>query len=157
MRKPLKLDWRMLDEVGFVVGLGRQLRDAALPIDRLVLYRWTLHPQIPARAIAWAPNRPVEIYDRDHGWSPSPVDAEALQQAMAEGRALRVAPGDWSGMEEDSHQKRRLVEILALPFAAGQGPFGVLAFGTVRPGGFAPAERDELEHLAPAGRAGSMR
>jgi adenylate cyclase len=147
MRKPLKLDWRTFDEVGFVVGLGRQLREAALPIDRLVLYRWTLHPQIPARAIAWAPNRPVEIYDRDHGWAPSPVDAASLQEAMAAGRALRVEPGDWSGMAEDAHQQRCLVEVLALPFAADRGPFAVLAFGTARPGGFSPAERRVLNAI----------
>ena len=68
-------------------------------------------------------------------------------------------PGQPAGRQilDDDEAGRGLVEILALPGAADRGPFGVLAFGTARPGGFAPAERDWLEHEAPARRAGSMR
>jgi len=142
---------KTLDEAALVAGLGRRLRDAALPIDRLVLYRWTLHPDLPARAVSWAPNRPIEIHDRAHGWAPAPVDGGALQRTLAAGEMLRIAPGDQAWMA--NALCRSLAECLVLPIAGAGGPLSILAFGTARPGGFVPAERAALGGLAPALRS----
>ena len=48
-------------------GLGRQLRAAELPINRLAVHLRTLHPEILGRTVAWLPNEPVEVQDRQHG------------------------------------------------------------------------------------------
>jgi adenylate cyclase len=56
-----------VDDPGLIAGLARRLRAAGLPIDRLTLHLRTLHPEIFARTVAWAPNEPVEIRDREHG------------------------------------------------------------------------------------------
>src|SRR5712664_3453295 len=56
-----------LDDAGLIAGLGRRLRGAGLPVDRLSLHLRTLHPEFLGRTLAWAPNEPVEIHDREHG------------------------------------------------------------------------------------------
>src|SRR5271168_5324122 len=56
-----------LDDAGLIASLGRRLRAVGLPIDRLTLHLRTLHPEILGRAVAWSPNEPVEIHDREHG------------------------------------------------------------------------------------------
>lgn len=60
-------DCHAMDEAAFIAGLGRRLRSVGLPIDRLTLHLRTLHPEILGRTVAWAPNEPVEIHDREHG------------------------------------------------------------------------------------------
>jgi hypothetical protein len=56
-----------LDDAGLAEGLGRHLRAAELPLDRLTLHLRTLDPEILSRTIAWAPDEPAEIHDRKHG------------------------------------------------------------------------------------------
>src|SRR2546430_2538512 len=56
-----------LDDAGLTAELGHRLRLAGLPLDRLVLHLRILHPQLFARTLAWSPNEPVEIRDREHG------------------------------------------------------------------------------------------
>ena len=58
-------DW--LGDADRIAELGRLLAGSGVPVGRLALYRRTLHPGVLARATAWAPGRPVEIFDRDHG------------------------------------------------------------------------------------------
>ena len=58
---------RELDEAGMAAGLGQRLRSAGLPLDRLTLSLRGLHPEIIWRTVAWAPNEPVEIHDREYG------------------------------------------------------------------------------------------
>src|ERR1044071_9231812 len=60
-------DCHRLDDAGLIAGLGSRLREAVIPLDRLTLHLRTLHPEIFARTVAWAPNEPVEIHDRAHG------------------------------------------------------------------------------------------
>src|SRR6266446_4327592 len=56
-----------VDDAGLIAGLGRQLQAAGLPIDRLAVHLRTLHPEILGRTVAWSPNEPVEVQDRQHG------------------------------------------------------------------------------------------
>src|SRR6185437_718192 len=72
-----------LDDAGLVAGLGRRLRTAGLPLDRLTLHLRTLHPELLARTVAWAPGEPVEIHDREHGIEVSAAFAgSALREVM---------------------------------------------------------------------------
>src|SRR5882672_2767596 len=67
------IEWLASDEchdsadADLIVGLGRRLRTAGLPIDRLMLHLRTLHPEIVGRTTAWSPNEVVEVQDRRHG------------------------------------------------------------------------------------------
>ncbi|MFB9268108.1 hypothetical protein ACFFWD_34125 [Bradyrhizobium erythrophlei] len=55
------------DDANLIVGLGRRLRSAGLPVDRLTLHLRTLHPEILGRTVAWSPQEPVQIMDRENG------------------------------------------------------------------------------------------
>jgi adenylate cyclase len=57
----------MLDDAKVTAELGCRLRATGLPLDHLGLYLRTLHPEIRGRTIAWAPDEPVQIHDRQHG------------------------------------------------------------------------------------------
>src|SRR5258707_5535586 len=46
--------------------LGQRLRSAGLPLDHLGLYLRTLHPEILAHVVGWAPDEPVQVYRRSH-------------------------------------------------------------------------------------------
>jgi adenylate cyclase len=56
-----------LDATKLAAELGCRLRTTGLPLDHLVLYLRTLHPEIRGRTIAWAPGEPVQTHDRQHG------------------------------------------------------------------------------------------
>jgi adenylate cyclase len=80
-----------LDDAGLIAGLGRRLRAAFLPIDRLTLHLRTLHPEILGRTVAWAPGEAVEIHDREHGIEISAVFAGSpLHRVMETREALTV-------------------------------------------------------------------
>ena len=142
------------DAAGLVAELGRRLRGAGLPVDRLILHQRTLHPDILARAIAWTPNEPLELYDRDHGLDLSENFAGSpLQQAMETGLAATVrleasvCPA-WAWTRALS--RRDLVELIILPLGPAEGPVSALTLGTARPGGFAAHDRTMLAHIVPA-------
>ncbi|MEI9986053.1 MAG: hypothetical protein WDN69_24435 [Aliidongia sp.] len=110
---------RALDEAGLIAGLGRRLRNAGLPIDRLVLLRWTLHPGVLGGTAAWSPNRPVEICDRDHGIEPAAAFAGSrLHDAIAEGRTVTLRGDDPALAAIDAFCGRDLIELVIVPLAA---------------------------------------
>jgi len=131
-------DW--LSDADRVAGLGRRLSGAGVPVDRLALYRRTLHPGILARATAWAPNRPIEIYDREHGLDLSlgfigsslELAIESGEAAAFDAGALDRASGGWS----DPLLGFALKRVLVTPLCRGVA----LAIGTRRPTGFADAD-----------------
>lgn len=74
------------DEAGLAAGLGRRLRAAGPPPDQLTLHLRTLHPEILGRTIAWAPNEPVEIRDREHGIEDSAGSLDSPARRVMETR-----------------------------------------------------------------------
>ena len=48
-----------VDDAGLIAGLGRRLRAAGLPVDRLSLHLRTLHPEIMGRRWIWHPKTGV--------------------------------------------------------------------------------------------------
>src|SRR5260370_27350660 len=84
-----------LDDAGLIAGLGRRLRAAGLPVDRLSLHLRTLHPEFLGRTLAWAPNEPVEIHDREHRIALSQAFLDSpLVQVMETGAPIVVRRGD---------------------------------------------------------------
>lgn len=143
-----------LDDAGLVAGLGRRLRAAGLPLDRLTLHLRTLHPELLARTVAWAPGEPVEIHDREHGIEVSAAFAgSALREVMETRRTVVVRPGDpgapdWTQL--DVFQNRSLAELVFVPLCNADGLVSAASFCTARRGGFAGAERAALERIVPA-------
>lgn len=143
-----------LDDAGLVAGLGRRLRAAGLPVDLLTLHLRTLHPEIFGRSVAWAPGEPVEIRDREHGIEMSAVFMGSPLRHVMETREPLIVSFDaqdgpaWT--QVDVFRGRNLVELMFVPLCNGDGPVSVAAFGTMRPGGFAPTERAALERIVPA-------
>ena len=139
-------DW--LGDADRVAELGRRLAGAQVPLARLALYRRTLHPGVLARATAWAPNRPVEIFDREHGldlslgFAGSPLDlAIAGGGVLAfDAAILEHAASGWG----DPLRGLGLKSVLVAPLRRG----AALAVGTRCPGGFAEADLTLIERLA---------
>jgi hypothetical protein len=139
-------DW--LGDADRVAALGRHLRSCGVPADRIALFRRTLHPEILGCAIAWAPDCPVEIFDREHGLDLSICFAGSpLDQAMAEGvsRTLsrsELERGAWKWA--DPFRGLGLVEVVVKPLARG----AALVVGTRCAGGFTAGELATLQRMA---------
>lgn len=142
------------DDAGLVAGLGRRLRAIGLPVDRMVLYLRTLHPEIFGRSIAWSPGEPVEIHDRDHGiQTAAALAGSPLPRVMAtrETAIVRLTGADrpaWTTM--DIFRGRNLVEYVFVALSNADGPVSAASFSTARRGGFRPEEREMLARIVPA-------
>ncbi len=142
---------RTLDETELLAGLGLRLRAAGLPVARLAVLRWTLHPGVLAAAKSWTPDQPIQVYDRAHGFEPPAAfavsrvhDALVMRGSLSlEGEALAL-------VAIEALRGAGLAEQFVLPCTQGDGPFRAVAFGTARRGGFMPLERSIFERLAPA-------
>ncbi|GEM_PF-5135926 len=136
MKRPA--DW--LGDADSVAGLGRRLTGAGVQADRLALYRRTLHPGVLSRATAWAPGRPVEIFDRDHGldlslgFMGSPLDRvmDGGGALTFEAETFEEGEGGWSAPLRGFDLKR----VLVTPLCGGVA----LAVGTRRREGFGNAD-----------------
>ncbi len=143
-----------LDDAGFVAWTGRRLRAAGLPLDRLTLHLRTLHPEFLGRTVAWSPDTPVEIADREHGVEQSAMFARSpIRQVMDTEAWISVRAGD-PGFAEmmllDVFRDRALAEIVIAPLLYGASPTSAVAFGTRRRAGFSDADRQVLAAVVPA-------
>ena len=133
-------DW--LGDADRVADLGRRL--AGLGIGRLALYRRTLHPGVLARATAWSPGQPVEIFDREHGldlslgFAGSPLDLVMSGGAALSLDAREIERTAWSWA--DPFRRRGLRALLLVPAGAdaalavagaGERGFGVGDLGVI--------------------------
>jgi adenylate cyclase len=143
-----------VDDAGLIAGLGRRLRAAGLPVDRLSLHLRTLHPEFFGRTLAWAPNEPVEIHDREHGVEISQAFTDSpLGQVMATNEPLvvrRSAGSNAKWTEFDIYKDRGLMELVIVPLHNAEGPTSAATFGTIRPAGFSATDLAALERIVPA-------
>jgi adenylate cyclase len=141
-----------LDEAGLTFGLGRRLRSLGLPVDRLTLHLMTLHPEIIGRSVAWSPNEPVQIRDREHGAITQTFLHSALWKAMNTRDIVIAGRGDDNDQWEqlDTFAGRDLVELMIVPLCNADGPVSAASFGTRRPGGFTTSERQVIERIMPS-------
>jgi adenylate cyclase len=146
-----------LDDAGLIAGLGRRLTAAGLPLDRLSLHLRTLHPEIFGRSVAWAPNEPVEVHDREHGLMvTTPFASSPLRQVLETHEPMVVRLGindDPAWTEIDVFRGRRLAEILIVPLCNADGPVSAATFCTASRGGFSAAARAALDRIVPALRS----
>jgi len=143
-----------LDDAGLTAGLGLRLRKFGLPIDRLTLHLRTLHPEILGRTVAWAPNEPVEVHDREHGILTSAAFVGSpLQQVMETEEAVRIridpaAEPAWARM--DVFADRGLVDYYIVPLCNTDGPVSSAIFASASPRGFSEDDHAILSRLLPA-------
>jgi adenylate cyclase len=143
-----------LDDAGLIAGLGRRLRAAGPPVDRISLHLRTLHPEFLGRTLAWAPNEPVEIHDREHGIEVSQAFMDSpVAQVLETGQPLVVRRADddeaaWTKI--DIYQGRQLTELVIVPLHNAEGPMSAATFGTLRPAGFSATDVTALERIVPA-------
>jgi adenylate cyclase len=137
------------DDAGLVCALGRQLYGAGLGIDRLAFHVGTLHPEIFARVLAWAPNEPVEVYEQDHpatvaaGFPDSPFrQAVGLQQKLV---ARNVAPQFLGRAAGALLQSRGLGELVCAPLGDRSGRTVVLSFCVAQPNRFSAADHRMID------------
>jgi hypothetical protein len=135
---------RALDEAGLIWLLGRHLYDAGLGFDRLIFHVGTLHPGIFTRILAWAPNQPVEVYERDHpaivsaGFPESPL----LRAAISRDKLIvpAVDPQFLGRTAGPSPQGREPGELVSAAFGDRNGRTVVVSFCVARPNIFSAAD-----------------
>jgi hypothetical protein len=138
---------RSLDDPGLVSSLGCRLHEAGLRFDRLAFHVVTLHPEVFSRILVWAPNEPVEVYERDHpatvaaGFPESPFYRAAISQRKLIARA--VDPQFLGRAAGHLLQNRGVGELVAAPFSDRNGRTVIVSFCTAQPNAFSPAD-----HLA---------
>ena len=112
-----------------------------------------LHPELVGRAVTWAPDEPVKVHDRRHGYLGSPLFAGSpLRRVMETGQPELVRHGHngcaaW--MHSDVFQGRRLVECFIVSLGNKEGSSAV-SFCTASQCGFSIAERTVLKRIVPA-------
>ncbi len=104
-----------------------------------------------AAAKSWTPDRPVQIYDRAHGFEPPAAFAVSrIHDGLVMRGSLSLAGEALAQVAIEALRSPGFAEQFVLPCAHGDGPFRAVAFGTARRGGFTPAERSTFERIAPA-------
>jgi adenylate cyclase len=142
-----------LDDAGMAAGLDQRLRSAGLPLDRLTLSLRRLHPEIIWRTVAWAPDEPVEIYDREFGLAQSAAFlGSPLHEVMETRRKLvvRVQGRSASWIQTDVFRDRNLAEFVIVPLCSNESPTSLAVFATADVSGFRAADHTLLEQIRPA-------
>jgi adenylate cyclase len=106
------------------------------------------------RTIAWAPNEPVEILDREFAIASMPhyVDSP-IWRVMEKRETAIVRLGEtehpaWTDV--DIYRGRRLKQFVMMPLTTADGPVSAVCFATVGTRGFSEAELALLERIQPA-------
>ncbi|MDB5513898.1 MAG: adenylate cyclase [Tardiphaga sp.] len=142
---------RSLDDPGLVSSLGCRLHEAGLGFDRLAFHVGTLHPEVFARILAWSPNEPVEVYERDHpatvaaGFPESPFYRAAISQRKLVARALE--PPFLGRAAGHLLQDRGVGELVAAPFSERNGRTVIVSFCKARPNAFSPADHLAIDSI----------
>jgi adenylate cyclase len=142
------------DDAHLIAGIGKRLRSAGLPVDRLTLHLRTLHPEILGRTVAWSPNEPVEVVDRenrldqssDFVGSPVWYVMQTLEHLSI--RMDTLGSHIWTYL--DVFKDRNLIELMIVPLTNGDSPVSAAAFCTKRPDGFTRKEKEWIERIVPA-------
>jgi adenylate cyclase len=143
-----------LDGARLATELGRRLRAIGLPLDHLGLYLRTLHPEIRSRTIAWTPDGPVQIHDRQYGVELSPAFRDnPIRSVLETQKPLVLRVNNWNEAtwaHIDIFEGRQLVELVILPLRNADALPSAVSFATARNSGFTATERAAFVRIAPA-------
>jgi adenylate cyclase len=126
-----------LDEAALIASLGRHLYDAGLGLDRVTFHVGTLHPDVFARILAWAPGEPVEVFEQDH---PATVAASFPESPFRQAANLKkklvvrgVDPQFLGRAAGHSLQGRGVGELVTAPVSDRDGSTVIVSFYAARP------------------------
>ena len=146
-----------LEDAGLVGALGRRLSALGIPLDLLTLHLRTLHPEILARTIAWAPNMGVHVYDREYDNEQSELFfTSPIHRVMESREEVRIKVNESSNTERlelDVFRRLELTELLIWPLVSSEGPVSAATFGTRRSQGFSPRKYAMLSRIVPTLRS----
>lgn len=135
-----------------VAELGRRLRDAAVPIDRINAFVRTLHPRIAGRRFHWKPGLEQAVVG-ELPWGDLDMPAfraGPLPLVFRTGQEYRTSLAGTAPLEHSELESLRpqgLTDYLALPLKFIGGTNNAITFATSAPGGFTDAQLDGLREI----------
>jgi adenylate cyclase len=151
-------DW-LLDGVPGATGapevverLCRELREAGVPVDRVVAFVTTLHPTTLGRAFRWTPGEPVSVAEltlavqQSEAFRHSPVSWVAGTRQELRRRLSRGEPElDFEVLRELAGEG--FTDYLCLPLPFLNGETHCIAFATRRAEGFSESDTETLRRV----------
>jgi adenylate cyclase len=129
-----------------VAELGRRIRAAGIPLDRLGAWVRTLHPSIMGRAFRWEPDTPVTISEASYAMLRSPIFLNSPVAAVFQsGKAQRWRIADPSERAFPTFTElveQGFTDYYGVPLQFLDGQVNAATYVTKRKEGF------DAEHLA---------
>lgn len=134
--------------------LCERLSACGLPLWRVAIYVYTLHPDVVARRFLWRPGQAVNVAEASFAMAAEQeMLSSPVNQIRATGEPMRRAlgdpacPSDFTVLKE--LREEGVSDYLGLPLRFTNGEVHVATFTTRQPGGFAQAEIEALERIVP--------
>ena len=137
-----------------VVGrIGRDLREAGVPIERIAAFVRTLHPNVAGRRFSWNPSLGEARVDdlpwgglTSQGYLNSPLPDVYRTATEYRGDLRGTAKLKYSGLDEV--RAAGMTDYLALPLKFMGGSVHGITFATAAPEGFTDEQLDVLRWLS---------
>jgi adenylate cyclase len=144
------IEWLVGDEcqhgTALVVAeqLGTRLRQAGAQVDRLNLHMRTLHPEILAHRVSWAPGSEATELFVGHSIVHTPIFlGSSLRHVMTHKEWVRErldTPEAAASPFYEGFVAEGVVEMVLAPLENADGTVSAVSIGTSRPAGFTDAE-----------------
>jgi len=135
-------------------GLCERLSSMGVPLARVSIVHFTLHPLLHGRSFRWRPGQRGTTEVHPHGLQHLPPFAHSPFKALQEGLSIidrrlesPLADDDYPMFAE--LRAEGLTEYLALPVCFSDGQRHAVSWATSAPGGFTDAHRTVLQDLHP--------
>lgn len=148
--------------VDVVDRVGKDLRAAGVPVDRVAAFVTTLHPNVLGRAFFWSPDAPVRVGELTLAVQQSPVFQKSPVAHVMRTREEVRLPLAKLDAEHDYEVALQLkgegfVDYLCLPLAFTSGEVHAIAFATKSAGGFSDEDLAAIRHVTrPLARVGEI-
>jgi adenylate cyclase len=140
-----------------------RLADSGLPLWRVAVYVYTLHPDIAARRFLWRPGQATDVAEASFAMAKSEeLSASPVAHIRATGEPIRRRVGD-PGCPQDfafltEMREEGVSDYLALPLRFTNGEIHVATFTTRAADGFSEAQVGALERVVtPLARVAEVR
>jgi adenylate cyclase len=131
-----------------------RLSERGLPLWRVAVYVYTLHPDIVARRFLWRPGQAVSVAEASFALAAEQeLVSSPVNQIRATGESIRrpvgdpACPMDFTVLKE--LRDEGVSDYLGLPLRFTNGEIHVATFTTRQAGGFAEADIQALERIVP--------
>ncbi|MEI9982204.1 MAG: adenylate/guanylate cyclase domain-containing protein [Aliidongia sp.] len=151
------VEWLVGDEcqhgtaLVLVEQLGARLREAGAQVDRLNLHMRTLHPEILAHRVSWAPGSEATELFVGHSTVHSPIFlGSSLRHVMTHKEWVRErldTPEAAASPFYEGFVAEGVVEMVLAPLENADGTVSAVSIGTIRPAGFTEAEIRLFERI----------